>query len=215
MKTIESQPLSFAAASNLWSTVLAEIGVAIINTIRTMGLPTVRRRMPRGAVSEGTMQTPSPSAVRRDLLTDRDLHTDILERVEAEYWQAVARGAVAGDEDRPLIFCITQRVTWKLATRRARSLLRTVVPLDGQDPFASIASDAPLPDDLASDGQMLTRLRAVLASLPESDRQLLLAKAEGYDVLDAPGVPRATLRSRVHRLWKKVAESVTAQPRVA
>lgn len=208
MRTTEKQPLPLETAVEMWEIYKQRVGVAIIHTIRTMGLPTPHRRDANAPKFERATRAPTSREVRMFLLEDRDFQTEIVEQIEMEFWRCYARGGITYREGCGLLALIAERVTWKKVTRRARELFRTVTPVDGTDILSTLVADGPLPDDLAGDKELLTRLQEVLGRLSETDRQLLLAKVEGYDGLDIPGVSRVGVRSRVHRLWQKVVAEV-------
>lgn len=207
--TIKSQSLSSEAALALWNEVRNEVIKAIVGTLRTMGLPTVAGRGARPIPSGVGGRTPSPQAVRLALVRDRELHDDILDEVVRQYWAAVYNGKVGGEADKPLIFCIVQRTTWKRGTRRARELLNTLEPVGTSDVLTSVPSDASPVDEVVDRKAVLERLRRTLKRLSPEEQALIQAKVEGsYDSLDLPGLEKSSVRARACRLWKRVVEEI-------
>jgi len=186
------------------------MAVAIIGTIRTMGLPVPESRegwQPR----ETRGHTPGPEAVRIVLISDENLHDEIVDRIEVEFWRAVERGSITSVADRPLVFRIVQCVAWRLASKRARQLLRTVRPSSEEDTTGDLPSEDPTPEETIATAEMRERLGRALANLSEADRRLLLEGkvGEGYgDLATELGVDVGTLRVRACRLWKRVRAEV-------
>lgn len=208
--TMTINPYKVGFAQHLWSDVQQEMAVAIVGTIRTMGLPVTGN----GATcqpKQANGRTPGHDAVRVAVLEDRDLHDEIVDRVEVEFWRAVERGGITSADDRPLVFRIIQCVTWRLTTQRASQLLRTVSSAREDDITEGLASEDPLPEEAMAMAEIRDRLQRVLTDLSDLDRRLLLeGKAgEGYgELADELGVDVGTLRVRAHRLWKRVKAEV-------
>lgn len=200
-------------AEILWRDVQKELAVAIIGTIRTMGLPT-----PEGGdghrPKERHGRQPGASEVRFALLNDCDLQDGIVDQVKAEFRQAVARGSIKGNSDRRLVFRIIQCVTWKRAHARSLELFRTVSASEVYGNDAALVSEEPLPDEQVEREEIRARLDSVLARLTPEDRRLLLeGKAEeGYgELAKETGVEVGALRVRAYRLWKKVKAEVLGE----
>lgn len=204
-------------ADALWGDVRKELAKAIIGTIRTMGLPTPGRgKGHRHKESRG--RTPGTRAVRFALMADIDLHCEIVDQVEVQFRQAVARGAIVSSADRGLVFRIAQCLTWKHATRRARELFRTVIISEAFGDDESLVCPEPLPEEIFQQEEMRDRLGRALAGLDPADRRLLLeGKAEGRygELAEEFGVKAGTLRVRAHRLWTLVSAEVIGSEETA
>jgi RNA polymerase sigma-70 factor, ECF subfamily len=101
------------------------------------------------------------------------------------------------------------RCVWRLAVDRRRSVARRE---RREQIAAEIGPDSPSVEDSAAGHEFQRRLDAALDALPQDLRQVLvLAAVEGYDMRETAGlldIPEGTVRSRLHRARKLLAEKL-------
>lgn len=192
----------------LWNEAAPKIGSAIINTIRTMGLPKLGEGY-LGADARDRFTTTCYGQVRQALLCDTQLHGDIIQEVATAYWSAADRGTIPVDASPGWVFVIVQRTTWRHATARAKSLFRCVEGAGETAAVDLVASPGDAEDRM--DAHMVAgRLAELVAALDETDQRILAAKLENeYDELAVElGIKVGTLRTQACRICKKLREAL-------
>ncbi|MBI5536589.1 MAG: hypothetical protein HY898_27965 [Deltaproteobacteria bacterium] len=150
-------------------------------TIRTMGLPVPKVEegpRPCGRSSLGAL--PSPGQVRGTLLNDWQFQQAVQVESFDHYLTRCRLNGVNPKTERNLLWYITVRTTWRLATARARELLRTVQPrFGGAEPVTLQLDECESFDTNLDLQEDRTRLDQAMAQLKPWECQLLLLKAKG------------------------------------
>lgn len=200
--------LSPSDADSTWTAYCAEVASGIVGFIRTMGLPARTASTP----TEGFGRLLTRTEVRGALLRDYDLHAKVLDEVERDFRRAIPRGGVDRDQVGGFLNTVTQRRTWKCATRRAKEMLVTLQPLeDADDVLSSIADGDSDPEALFSRREACQLLGEALAQVSPDDQQLIDVKLAGggyAELAAARGTTVGALKTRAHRVWQDLCCAV-------
>lgn len=157
------------------------------------------------------LRTLTASDVRATMVNDQGLHAEIFNAVHGEYLHAVRRGTPCGQDGRALIFHVVKCVAIKHVRRYARGLLRRVVTSNGSTVSDHLHDASHERVEHSLDRvRALGRLRAVVDSLSDEERELLDAKLD--ETLHAYALARGELpgsvRCRAKRLYDWVVDQV-------
>lgn len=203
-------PLAEEQIEAEWQRHCLEVLMLIPGFIKNMGLPVPQESARFDALSElGCI--PSEGAIRGTLRTDLGLHDKIWQAVERDFFRYARLGRVESDHVGGWLNRATERMTWKLATRRAKELFREIRSYTNSNIFDHVSDSAPLPEELLSEKVFRRRLDSVIANLPVEDLQLLDAKTEGrgYAVLALTrGKTTGALKAEACRLCAKIRREV-------
>jgi len=158
------------------------------------------------------------SEVRDVLVADSDLRSEILFTVYQDFTNAVSKGVFKGPEDRALVFEFVRCRSIKAVRRRAKLLLRTVLATDNTTATDHIADeDSVIDEEVYDKRRMLLRLRPVLDSLTDDQRELLTAKFDCtlIDLARRRNENPVTIRGRVKRLHDRIVHSLRDECEVA
>lgn len=150
--------------------------------------------------------------MRRSLLEDIGLHDRIYEAVERDFRKAVGKGRVDINRVGGWLNRTTQRKTWKLATPRAKQLLREVQPYGTNTQiFERISDDCLFADELLANEEFRRRYDRIMVSLSLEDCQLLDAKVEGRGYAELAAIRGKTpgaLKAKASRLCAWIRSQV-------
>jgi DNA-directed RNA polymerase specialized sigma24 family protein len=201
--TTNNQPtLTEHQAQQFWLAMLPEVHQWIGIVISTMGLPSSQGQSLSARPRTSTW-TPSISSTKRLLRSDAELRDDIVDHVRREFIARATANRVWAENARGLLWTIAVRVTWRLATRRARVILHTAAAVNGSDPLERVAADGPGPERSA----MLAELRPRIAALPSEDRRLLSLYLEGFshaELAQRFGISIENSRTRIFRILSEI-----------
>jgi len=196
--------LSLEDAAELWRQAVPRLGVAIAKKIWKMGMP-CRKEAPRN-FSDLDSGTPGTGAVKWALMRDKQFHEDIIQATAREFLETVRRGKLRHDSKPGIVFTIARCVTLKLATRRAREMLRTMASRTDVPAVDLVPSKLPNAESCLLTKEKRLRAAKLLRSLTEEERELLSAKADGsYEELALKlAVKPSALRTRASRLCDRL-----------
>lgn len=183
----------------LWNEIASEIGPAIINAIRKMGLPAVGK----SATGNAQLSSVSHREARNALLTDYALHQDVIQDVLTAIWSASLRGKLPQDPNhgRRWIFFVLKKATQRRATAQAKYLLHAVESKTEEAALNHVA-DQRDPENTIDARRLVARLRGLIGELSEFDQRVLEAKLEeAYaELAEELGIEQGTLRTRACRI---------------
>jgi RNA polymerase sigma-70 factor (ECF subfamily) len=124
---------------------------------------------------------------------------DVAEDIAQESFVRLLRQSLPEAEVRPWLFTVATNLVRDRArkTERRQRLLMTAPDL---------LTRTPLPDENLERSERIRAVRAVLAKLPERDRQLLLMREEGFkydEIAQVIGVASASVGTLIARALKK------------
>jgi RNA polymerase sigma-70 factor (ECF subfamily) len=124
---------------------------------------------------------------------------DVAEDIAQESFVRLLRQSLPEAEVRPWLFTVATNLVRDRArkTERRQRLLMTAPEL---------ITRTPLPDENLERSERIRAVRAVLAKLPERDRQLLLMREEGFkydEIAQVIGVASASVGTLIARALKK------------
>lgn len=208
--------LTFAEARKVWTETQADISKWIAWVVRAMAMPVPEQQQGSRRRRSRAGRAPSVGAVRLALLDDLQLAEDIAATVGEEFFRAVERGKVyAGDDARGFLYRVTERRTWKVATKRAKELLRTLEPAGyGEQPVDMVADMTGSPEDLAAALELAVQVREIIVALDPIDREILVAieaGAKDVELAERFNLRPGSIRSRLCRVRRLFAEVLRTQ----
>jgi hypothetical protein len=208
-----SSEVSEAEIVQMWTDLRAEVGVAIVGRIRRVVLPRVSAQgLTSASTAVGRRRT--DGEVRVELIRDEDLHAEILTAVEAEFLRTAIRIAHDLDHARNLLFRITKWLSGRLAKRRARTLLRTLVARTGygdvRDPLDGLIDPTLNPEESAERREQIEQVLRAFRGLSPADQRVFMAKFEdGYECLAAVlGITVGALRGRAWHVTERIRRAI-------
>jgi len=167
----------------------------------------IERRDHAGEVRR--LRTASSSEVRSMLVRDTEVQANIRGSVYQDYLHSVMTGRFRGPQDRALLFEIVRCRSIKEVRARAKVLLKTVMPIEGQDPLDRVASRHQTDEEEYDRARALKHVRALLNNLGDDDRELIEAKLDGTLIALARRRNKCpeTIRSSAMRLLGRLVKS--------
>ena len=210
---MERRPISDNEAVRLWNEVKGSLVFVIVKAIRTMKLPVPATCSIPASGTLPRPRTPSPGEVRLVLLRDSQFHEDLSQRVAEEFWSGVRRGVVPAGASPGWLIITARRVTWRRATKRAKELFATTIPIS-QSSDAHFDLGSPILDmeDVIDLRRHWSRLEPLLRELSDIDRRSLYAMIHvdsTYKELAAElGLTNVAVRQRARRARSKLSEKL-------
>lgn len=208
-------PPSIAAANDNAGSAVRESSTRHASAPFAISAAEIERRDHAGEVRR--LRTASSSEVRSMLVRDTDVQANIRASVYQDFLHSVMTGRFRGPQDRALLFEIVRCRSIKEVRARAKVLLKTVMPIEGQDPLDRVASRYQTDDEEHDRARALKHVRTLLDNLGDDDRELIEAKLDGTLIALARRRNKCpeTIRSSAMRLLGRLATATRSHLRIA